>query len=330
MKKLACFAAIMTMSAPSWSQYVPPQTSSPVAQERQTGYTTRVTVPQPAPMPSPLPSGGGPDVNLVQEALDQAAPLTAQEIREFMQEFGSRTRAAAENHTGRPPARPVTSVEQLDLSPGATPPVVRVALGQGAVLSFQDAAGRPWPIVDNLNFNATAFTTKLIAEHLYSVAFKRNAPANLTVVLKGLARPIVITALPATEEADYLKEFTVPRFLDGAPPAAVSASASEGAITLNATELLNYLYRTPPATARELDVKGVPGVLAWQTGDSTMVIRTDGLVVLPAWVRRHVASDGMGVYEMPISPVVSISKNGSVQQLLLSGYNIPSIAASGQ
>ncbi|MES2977564.1 MAG: DotH/IcmK family type IV secretion protein [Pseudomonadota bacterium] len=158
--------------------------------------------------------------------------MTPKEIRELLEQLYRRQQASTENVTGRAPARPVTSMETLDLSPGSAPPVVRVALGQGTVISFSDAAGRPWEIVDNLNFNDEAYATKLIGPHLYSVAFKRAVPANITVVLKGLPRPIVITALPATDEADYLKEFTVPRFIDGVAPAAATASSRGGALPL--------------------------------------------------------------------------------------------------
>lgn len=281
--------------------------------------------PQGAPMPSPLPAR-----NLVQDSLDQSVPMDSDEIRRFLTELLKRNQAATENYTGRSPAKPVTSVESLDLSPGATPPVVRVAMGQGAVISFADAAGRPWPIADDINFNAAAYEVKLIAPHLYTVKLNKPAAANITVVLKDLPRPIVITALPATDEADYLKEFTVPRFIDGVAPPSVVTAVSTGGLALNAPELLNYLYRTPPKEAKALGVLGMPGVMAWQNGPTTMVVRTSGLLVIPAWMRRHSSTDGVSVYEIPLSPVVTVAQDGMQHRLTINGFIVPNLNSASK
>ena len=271
-----------------------------------------------APMPRPL----------VQDALDQSAPMVPLEIIEFMQKTLERQRAGQQNVTGMAPAKPVTSVEMLDLSPGSPPPVIRVTLGQGTVLSFSDSAGRPWPIADNLNFNQRAYEAKLIGPHLYSVTLKTREPANLTIVLKDLARPIVITALPATNETDYLKEYTVPRFVDGVPPASVAASSREGALSFNAPELINFLYRTPPKSARALTTSGLPGVMAWQIAGNKIIVRTAGQVVIPAFSRRHSGTDGVTVFELPLSPVVSITEGGALHRISLGGYSVDSATTS--
>lgn len=286
-----------------------------------TGAAAPVGLPQGAPMPAPLPAR-----DLVESALDQSAPLSPDEVRRFLKELSQRSQAGLENLSGRPPARPVTSVETLDLSPGATPPVVRVAMGQGAVVSFADAAGRPWAIADDINFNATAYEVRLIGPHLYTIKLNRPAAANITVVLKDLPRPVVITALPATDEADYLKEFTVPRFLNNQAPATVAASVTSGALALNAPELLNYLYRTPPKEARALGVLGLPGVMAWQNSAQTMVVRTSGLLVIPAWKRRHSSTDGVAVYEVPLSPVITIAQDGLQHRVNVNGFLVTTAA----
>ena len=273
-------------------------------------------------MPTPLPTGN------VGAALDQSAPLTPDEIRKLMSELITRQEAANENFTKRPPAKPVTSQEQIDLSPGATPPVVRVAMGQGSILSFVDAAGRPWPIADDRNFNTRAYEVKLVGEHLYSISLLKKEAANMTVVLKGLARPIIITVLPATDETDYLKEYTVPKFLNDTPPATVMASSQEGTLAFNSPELINYLYRTPPRGAKQLTVSGLPGVMAWQTGPAKMVLRTSGQVVIPAFSRRHGSGDGVTVFELPLSPVVSITEGGSLHRVSIGDYTVSSNPAS--
>lgn len=317
-------AAPPASPAPPASRYLPPSPYSPSAgvangQDGAIGGRAGGSGSMPTPLPAP--------VSRVQQALDQAAPLTRDELLELRRALMDRQQAASENVTGRKPARPTTSAENLDLSPGATPPVIRVAVGQGTVIAFIDAAGRPWEIADDLNFNSRAFAVRLLGPHLYSVTLKAPEPAHLAVVLKGLARPISITAVPAVDEADYIKEFVVPRFIDGQPPPSVASSSSEGALAFNAPELLAYLYRTPPKTARALKAEGLPGVTAWQTSATRMVVRTSGQVIIPAFSRRHGSSDGATVFELPLSPVVSITQGAAVHRVQISGMSIESAQA---
>lgn len=306
--------------APGQQQQMSPVLSG---QPGQVGFAP-VGVPYGAPpMPAPLPPR-----DLVQSALDQTVPLSPDEVRKLLKELAARNQAGLENLSGKPAAKPVTSVETLDLSPGATPPVVRVAMGQGAVISFSDAAGRPWMIVDDINFNASAYEVRLIGPHLYTIKLNRPGPANITVVLKDLPRPVVITALPATDEADYLKEFTVPRFLGGQAPPTVAAGVTGGALALNAPELLNFLYRTPPREAKPLGVLGLQGVMAWQNTPSTMVVRTSGLLVIPAWKRRHSSTEGVAVYEVPLSPVITIAQDGLQHRVSVNGFTVSTAKAN--
>ena len=275
-----------------------------------------------APMPMPLP------FDKVGSVVEGSAPMDPAEIRKLMNLLLQRIDAGNENFSGRPPAKPVTSQEQIDLSPGSTPPVVRVAMGQGTILSFADAAGRPWPIADDRNFNARAYEVKLVGPHLYSINLLKRESANMTVVLKGLARPIILTVNPATDETDYLKEYTIPKFLDDAPPAAVSASSREGALSFNSPELLNYLYRTPPKGSKQLTVAGLPGVMVWQSSPTKMIVRTAGQVVIPAFSRRHGSTDGPTVFEVPLSPVVSITEGGALHRVSVGDYIVDTSSAA--
>jgi intracellular multiplication protein IcmK len=281
-----------------------------------------------APMPSPSGAVQSPALDKVQTAIDQSVPLNPEELKQLLTALTERQRAARQNVTGMPPTKPVTSVETLDLSPGATPPVIRLSVGEAATLSFADAAGRPWEIADNLNANGRAYDARLIAPHLYNITLKTRESANITLVLKGLPRPVVITVLPAGAETDYLKEYTIPKFLGGEPPAAVAASSKEGALSFNSPELINYLYRTPPKSARALKVDGLPGVIAWQIANNKMVVRTAGQVVIPAFSRRHAATDGVAVFEVPLSPVVSITEGGALHRVSISGYTVDTITTA--
>lgn len=326
-------ASLVTVALPLWAQsgYIPPKSYGSVGQA--TPANTSVPSPQgqgvppgrPAPsqpMPTPMP------FDKVQSTIDQSFPMIPDEVVRLLRAIDERQTAAQQNVTGRPLATPVTSADTLDLSPGSTPPVVRVSMGQGAVLSFADSAGRPWPIVDNRLFNDRAYTGALIGPHLYSLTMKTRETASLTIILKDLPRPILITLQPAGDQTDYLKEYTIPRFLGGEPPPAVAASSREGALSFNSPELLNYLYRTPPKGVKQLIVGGLPGVMVWQTSPTKMVVRTSGQVVIPAFSRRHASSDGVAVFEVPLSPVISITEGGALNRVSISGYAVESGAVS--
>ena len=325
--------SLLMMAGHAHAQYIPPslqgaQQGGPRSGQQtapQGGPQLAQGAQRPQQPAAPIPP---PPPDLVQIGLEMAAPMNVEQIRELMQELHRRNTATRENFSNRPPARPVTSLQTLDLSPGSTPPVVRVAVGQGSILSFADAAGRPWEIIDNVNFNATAFDVRLIGPHLYAISLREPSAASISIVLKDLPRPIVVTVVPAQNEVDSLVEFTVPRFLGGRPPAnALATAADPSAPVFNAQTLLGFLYRTPPRDAVALRVEGLHGVQAWQSGPNTMVVRTDGLMMLPAWLRRHVASDGMAVFEVPLSPVVAISQNGQVHRGAISGFVVGTATA---
>lgn len=62
--------------------------------------------------------------------------------------------------------------------------------------------------------------------------------------------------------------------------------------------------------------------MAWQTSGTTMVVRTSALVLSPAWKRRQGSSDGVFVYEIPLTPVVSISEGGEVRQVAFGNMSV--------
>lgn len=314
--KLLGLAVILAAPLVLHAQYIP---SGGASGSQAQG----AAAPAPAPMPAPMPA----PISLRERALQRTAPMTPEEVRALKQDLAERGDAVRENLPDRPQGIPVSRVETIDLSPNSAPPVVRVGVGQGVSLSLLDKAGRPWKIVDNRVFDQAAYDVKLVSPSTYTVAQKLPRRSNLVLMLEDLPRPIVLTLVPATSEVDYLVEYTVPKFIGGQPPAADVASAgASAALTYNAADLLDYLYRTPPATAKTLSVRGLPGVLAWQSGATTMVVRTEGLVMLPAWNRRHVSTDRVAVYELPLSPVVTISQNGTLYRVNIDGYTVPSIS----
>lgn len=268
----------------------------------------------PQPYRGDMPS---PKVDLVNESIDRIAPLSAQELIRLRAELAKRDAAMHENVTGDPPPRPTTSVYSLDLSPKAdvSPPVVRVSIGQGAVVSFLDATGNPWPITQADNYNSDGITvTKFTAHQLSISLLQRNAMGNVMVALEGLPTAVGFSVVGGQARTDYQVKMVVPQFKNGVPANVIS----QGSIpAVGTSDLYDYLLRTPPKTARALKVNGMPGAIAWQTSPSKMVVRTHALLTSAT---RYFSLDGVTVYEVPLSPLLMGTFNGRYVQMHISGF----------
>jgi intracellular multiplication protein IcmK len=296
-----------------------PTPASQASGPQQPAAQRQVEEHQPAPAPAPYPRGmPAPNVNLVNEAIDRAAPLTPEEVRALRKELGARKTAMTENVTGRSPARPTTTIYNVDLSPGATPPVVRVEQGQGSIVSFLDAAGHPWPARVADNFGPGGLTVSQFTEHQLSIGTSSATPINagVAVALEGLPVAITFSVISGQTHVDSQVHMVLPRYRGGAPN---GVGVMRGEPSLAAGELMAFLLRTPPATARSLTVEGLPGALAWQISPSRMVLRTAALVTT-GYFRSQGLGDGTVVYELPLSPVVRVVVEDQLRPVRLGGF----------
>lgn len=301
-----------------------PQGGTPPAATPSTVLANKpASVPAPAaarpPVPEPMPAPGMPaPANLVNEALDQAAPLTPEELRRLRKELDERQRALTENVSGRPPAKPTSQIYNIDLSPGATPPVVSIERGHGAIVSFLDASGKPWPARVSDNFNPEVITVSQFTEHQLSIGTARSTPVNVgvAVALEGLPVAITFTVISGQPWVDSQVRMVIPQYRGGAP---AGAGLLKGDPALAAGDLMAFLLRTPPASARSLTVDGLPGALAWQISPSRMVLRTNYLVIT-GYFRSQGLGDGTSVYELPLSPVVRVADNGQFRPVRIAGF----------
>ncbi|TXI24223.1 MAG: hypothetical protein E6Q67_03115 [Roseateles sp.] len=263
------------------------------------------------------------DDALIEEALDQSAPLTPEQIVKLRKELDRRAAALSMNVSGNPPPKPTMSVFQLDLSPRAeaSPPFVRVSMSQGCVVSFLDATGKPWPIEYADNYSKDFSVTKFSGHQLSVGLLREGGFGNVSVKLEGLPTSISFSMLTGQAATDYSSQMIVPRYFGAVP----SNVISQGSVPqLGSADLFDYLLRTPPQGAVPLVVSGVPGALAWQTSGSRMVIRTEALLTSAV---RFFSLDGVTVYEVPLSPSVLGTLNGRYVQLSVSGFQVASPAA---
>lgn len=322
---LTILAALSVVTTPAFSQQGVQRVSSqgqvqPVAAPVLAPQLPVVSTPTArGPMPTPLPGGAmlaPAPINLREEAVDRIAPLSPQEVLELRKELDARS--AAMQQPLAPVGKPVRRVVSLDLSPGAAPEVVRAAFGQGGVVTFMDAAGRPWPVLELENYNPTGLDVAVLGSNGVSIGVKSPSTriGNIAVRLEGLSSPVTFAVATGQLEIDYSVEMQLARFLPGAP---APVGAVEGLPTLAAPELMNFLLGTPPNGARQLAADN-SGVRAWQISPQVMVIRTEALLASPRFSRRQSSANGMTVYELPLSPKLILASQGQMQTVSLMGF----------
>lgn len=256
--------------------------------------------------------------NYPKEVRDNLYPITPTEIREIIGDIVERQGAATvPSHVE---VRGTASQYLVDLSLGASPPVVRVIKGLGAMVNFVDAQGNPWPIVSATNFHEEAAKVEQMADHVLSVA--SSSPyltGSVGVMLEGLNTPIHFMIVPATTERDFRVDLRIPRLSPNAKPigsVVTKPSLSDGNIK-------DFLYGATPdgATRLKLSGEGVKqsNARAWQNNDGKLVIRTQARIISPSWVESEPALDGTTVYVMNSTPVVRVSVDGKESMFYIDG-----------
>ena len=329
MKTLQAFFLLMaTIGGP----LVSAQQAAPATRSTSAPAAVIPGLPAPAVQPAapmPMPDGAGAkaptlSVDLVTDLLDRTSPLTVDEIKRLRSAIAERERAWNENIDSRPPPRARVVEHRQDLSPGITPPIVRVAIGQGALVTFVGADGQPWRVTAAENFNPVGIKVSGLAPHVLSVSLRGpSASGSVGVMLDGVPTGVTFNVVPAQTETDHRVEMVVPLSRQAAT---TNGGEALSIPSLNTAELSAFLQRVPPTQARELAAQGasVP-VLAWQMGQDRLIVRTTSLVVSPGIYRRHSSSDGTHVFELPLTPVVMLAgPKGGYENVTLSGMNYPS------
>jgi len=240
-----------------------------------------------------------------------AMPMTPEEVRRLkvMMYYSKR---AAGSPVGVPP-KPMLTTQIANLSPGATPPVVRLQQGFVTTILFDDVSGNPWEIEsydlgDSQSFDVQwqQGTNKLMIQPMNLYKY-----GNLVVNLKGLDTPIVLTLVPAEKAVDYRVDFRVPQLKPGEQPERTSSMGS------NNPTLLNILNGVPPVNAKTIVVKG-GNCEAWIISKK-LYLRTKLSVLSPGWIAMMKNPDGTKAYEMSKTSTVLVSQYGTPIKLHLEG-----------
>jgi intracellular multiplication protein IcmK len=239
-------------------------------------------------------------------------PLSPTQIKQLHGMY-NQSRRAASSYAGTPP-KPTSSSVVVDLSPGSTPPVIRLLEGYITSLVLLDSTGEAWPITavdvgDPHSFNVQwdhKGNTLLIQ------ALSAYKSANLAVIVKGLTTPIMLTLLPGQTAVDYRVDVRIPRLGPNANTNMISQLPSASNV-----QLLSTLDGIPPAGSKALEVEGGDAQV-WQVNDK-LYLRTHMTLLSPSWTSTISSADGTHAYLLQTSPVLLALNHGKIVQLKLKG-----------
>jgi intracellular multiplication protein IcmK len=251
-----------------------------------------------AQVPTSLPPL--PQVSVPQAMQEGGLYLSPAQIREMHRQVDEMGRAAAEDTSGRPP-RAETSSVKASLTPGSTPPVMRIYMNYPTSLVVVDSAGNPWPIENWAGGSSSIEVKRPLAKDSPESASLTITPrtptgkfthGGLTLYLKGLAIPVSLTYVGGQPVVDQRLEVRIP---SRGPN--TSAPVSVGVGPAANPSLLSLLDGVAPQGATTLKVTS-GNAQAWSIGNNRMLIRTPLTVISPGYISGMRSADGTNVYEM--------------------------------
>lgn len=246
-------------------------------------------------------------------AEELVVPLTPEQIRRAKRVYQENMKAQSMPFHGNMPA-PISSQVTLDLSPNATPPVVRVIPGSGSVVSFRDITGAAWPVVSYKSFNGTDFTVSqpIAGSNMITVAANKNySVGNIAVVLQNHPSPILLSTLSTQAKEIDAK-------LDVQIPIMGPQAKQSGIPTRNPTgkDLIDALYGILPEGSKEMEVAGARAK-AWLTNGGELIITGALQIVSPSPLERTGMGDGFYAYRMQQTRVILATQNGTERKIVL-------------
>lgn len=302
----SAFAVALACSATAVAQ---PSTGVPASAQAGEQIAAAANAAKPLPPLSPPPVGSA----NFEAATSSILPLSPDQIINLRKRLDQARRASATHPSV--PTKPVISSTTVDLSPGATPPIVRIS-NQGAAVSFLDITGAPWDILEVNNLAKGRFDVKLPVAEIPAItitALGDFVEGNVAVFLKGLPIPVMIRMVAGQRETDYRLDLRIPR----RGPNALDPVAGTPSIGLPGNYLQTLLDGIDTPNAKPVRVENAPaGTKAWIVG-SNVVIRTGLFLNNPAYQATIASADGTRVYEIAPSPVVTLSEQGALRNVYL-------------
>ncbi len=263
-----------------------------------------------APMPPLVPPSH------YEQAAQVVSPFSENEIVKLRKRLDSSRKAKAYH-----PVRtiPRISSASVDLSPGASLPIVRTMPGETSTLVFVDSTGAPWPLAAAPRVSDPRYFDAEWLQDSPSVvisALSAYEDGNVTVFLKSLATPVVVKLASGEPDSkvsknkgrivDYRLDLRVP----GRGPNAQAPLLGPGKIALYDSTMQSFLDGIPVNDAKRIVVHGdVPAnTQVWQY-DGSLFVRTR-YDIQTAFDQSMASGDGTRVYRLPLTPYVMLSQMG--------------------
>lgn len=235
-------------------------------------------------------------------------PMTPSQIETLHYLYAQSERAVSSSVTA--PPRPTTTELALNISPGSTPPVIRLSAGFVTSVALIDSTSSPWPIewIDVGNPKDYNVQWDKKSNIVIIQALTSYGSANMAMKLVGLTTPIMLTLMPGQKVVDYRVDLRVP----GIGPNGTTASV-QGLPSMGDPVILSVLNGVPPKSSIVLHVAG-GAAQAWLINNQ-VYLRTRMTVLSPSWITQLSSGDGMHVYVLPVSPVVLAMSHGQMVSL---------------
>lgn len=248
------------------------------------------------------------------QLLNKSMPMSNEQIIQYQKELYRSQQAI--NTSPTPPPRPISSTITIDLSPGAPPPVIRLAPGFVTSMVFLDSTGQPWPIADFSIGNSKQFNVQWDSKKntLFIQSTGHFTSSNLALRLADMDTPIVISLVSGQKEVDYRVDIQV----NGRGPNALPPVLDNELPKHRSGNLLSVLDGIPPVGSKELVVSPNVG-RAWVLSGNRLLFRTTVTVLSPAWTSTVASADGTRVYEMMTTPLILATCDGRTMKIELKG-----------
>ncbi len=235
-------------------------------------------------------------------------PMTPSQIETLHYLYAQSERAVSSSVSA--PPRPTTTELALNISPGSTPPVIRLSAGFVTSVALIDSTSSPWPIewIDVGNPKDYNVQWDKKSNIVIIQALTSYGSANMAMKLVGLTTPIMLTLMPGQKVVDYRVDLRVP----GIGPNGTTASV-QGLPSMGNPVILSVLNGVPPKSSIVLHVTG-GSAQAWLINNQ-VYLRTRMTVLSPSWITQLSSGDGMHVYVLPVSPVVLAMSHGQMVSL---------------
>lgn len=240
--------------------------------------------------------------------------LTPEEILQIRKVIQDENLAKEVPLAGR--ATPAIRTIKIDLSPDATPPILRISKGAGATIVFT-RSGQQVEIEQYVNFAKKQISVNEFGVGILAISALADEQHNaaFAVRLKDIPVPVQFTVLTGQPMSDYRIDAYLPS-LSASGKSSLSISQEESNLS---TAMMFAMSNIVP----DGYTKGVAsaGQVFLDKAGEQMLYRIHGTLISPAMPEssRLESPDGMKVYALPATGILSVLIDGKISTVKIEG-----------